>query len=166
MCSSDLDPGAETASGIAALLETARHLSRDPPGRQIRFLALSAHFQDRQGIAHFLDRRRRELDDAGPADLLIGLDLSGGSDEAGFWNNTESYDVKRFFLPYARLFSAHGAAVAEELGRDPDRALVNGFSPLRGRDWASYVPHRLHADGEVALLAGVPSLMAARKSVV
>ena len=151
-----LDPGAGTASSIAALLEAARYLVAAPPGRPVRLVALGAHFQARQGMARFLDRRRQA--DDGHAELCIGLDLSSGTDELGFWNNSYEYRLKRPYVPYGRLLATHGQAVAAALGRDPERAFVNGISPLHGRDWVSYVPQQLTADGELALLARIPSL--------
>ncbi len=153
-----LDPGAETASGIACLLETARHLARRPGPRETRIVALSAHFQANQGMARLLDRRQRQRLDGDPPDLFIGLELSAGADEVGYWNNTDEFALKRLFLPYSRVLSRHGADVAIEQGRDPGRAFVNGITPLRGRDWLTYVPQKLVTDGEVALESGVPSL--------
>jgi hypothetical protein len=49
-----LSPGAEQASGLAALLEVARLLKRYPPDRTIVFLATSAHCLALQGEASFL----------------------------------------------------------------------------------------------------------------
>ncbi|MFA0762150.1 MAG: hypothetical protein HZLCBSQH_002269, partial [Candidatus Fervidibacterota bacterium] len=49
-----LSPGAEQASGLAALLEVARLLKRYPPDRTIVFLATSAHCLALRGEASFL----------------------------------------------------------------------------------------------------------------
>lgn len=49
-----LAPGAEQASGLAALLEAARLLKRYPPDRTIVFLATSAHCLGLQGEATFI----------------------------------------------------------------------------------------------------------------
>ncbi|NQT20700.1 MAG: FtsX-like permease family protein, partial [Planctomycetes bacterium] len=45
-----LAPGAESSCGIAALLEAARAFKANPPGRTVRFLATSGHFQALVGM--------------------------------------------------------------------------------------------------------------------
>ena len=54
-----LAPGATAACGTAALLETARHLVEQRPGRSVLFLATSAHYQAQQGIVDFVNRSAR-----------------------------------------------------------------------------------------------------------
>jgi len=48
-----LAPGAESACGIATLLEIAEAFAKDPPGRTVRILATSGHFQALAGIRHW-----------------------------------------------------------------------------------------------------------------
>jgi len=48
-----LAPGAESACGIAALLEIAEAFAANPPGRTVRILATSGHFQALAGIRHW-----------------------------------------------------------------------------------------------------------------
>ncbi|MCZ6631912.1 MAG: M28 family peptidase [bacterium] len=55
-------PGAENASGMAALLETAKVLKQNPPKYSVMFLANGAHFQGLAGIADFLYKHSRESD--------------------------------------------------------------------------------------------------------
>ncbi len=50
-----LAPGAESACGIASLLEVARVFRANPPKRSMYFVATSGHFQALQGIREFLD---------------------------------------------------------------------------------------------------------------
>jgi hypothetical protein len=50
-----LAPGAESACGIASLLEIARVFKANPPKRTMYFVATSAHFQALQGIREFLN---------------------------------------------------------------------------------------------------------------
>ena len=57
-----LAPGAEDASGMAALLETAKALKKNPPKYTVMFLANGAHFQGLAGINDFLYRHSRESD--------------------------------------------------------------------------------------------------------
>ena len=154
-----LAPGAEAAVSAAVLLEIARTLQEHPPARTVILAALSAHFQGSQGIVEFLDRHARKhpyyarkVQDPLSPDLFIGLDLSSHGDRVVLWNNTSSYKLKRFFVPFGRRFSAY----AEALGRGEE--LANGISPIRGMDWASFMPGGLAADGIMALEAGYPSL--------
>lgn len=51
-----LAPGADSACGIASLLEMARLFKANPPKRTMYFVATSAHFQALQGIREFLDK--------------------------------------------------------------------------------------------------------------
>ena len=152
-------PGAEAAVSVAALLEVAARLQANSPTHTVILAALSAHFQGRQGMVAFLDRhaRRQEhyaarLAEPLNIDLFIGLDLSSHGERVVLWNNTDSYALKRFFVPFGRRFAEY----AETLGRA--EAVANGISPIRGMDWDSYMPGGLSADGELALEAGFPSL--------
>ena len=152
-------PGAEAAVSVAALLEVAARLQANPPAHTVVLAALSAHFQGRQGMVAFLDRHARRQEHyaarlAEPLDiaLFIGLDLSSHGERVVLWNNTDSYALKRFFVPFGRRFTEY----AEALGRA--EAVANGISPIRGMDWDSYMPGGLAADGELALEAGFPSL--------
>ena len=152
-------PGAEAAVSVAALLEVAARLRENSPAHTVVLAALSAHFQGRQGMVAFLDRHARRQEHyaarlAEPLDiaLFIGLDLSSHGERVVLWNNTDSYALKRFFVPFGRRFTEY----AEVLGRA--EAVANGISPIRGMDWDSYMPGGLVADGELALEAGFPSL--------
>ena len=160
-----LAPGAEGACSIAALLELARYLRDHPPARTIVLLATSAHFQDMLGMVDFLNRHARSYDpDAEKVpqpldlDLFISLDLSSQTDQLGVWNNTSSFTLKRFFVPFGRWFTQYATEAAQRLGLDPERALVNGISPLKGMTWSSFVPGGIRVDSQVALSAGLVSL--------
>ncbi len=50
-----LAPGAESACGLASMLELARLYRANPPKRSIYFVATSAHFQALQGVREFLN---------------------------------------------------------------------------------------------------------------
>ncbi len=160
-----LAPSAETASSIAALLELARHLKANPVARPVVLVATAAHFQGQQGIVNFLDRHARVLPHYRqflelPLDpkLFISLDLSTRTDQVGIWNNTNSYDLKRFFVPFGRRFTAYAEDVAPRQGRNPEQALVNGISPIKGMDWSTFVPGGVSVNSETALQAGLVSL--------
>ncbi|MBI2503531.1 MAG: ABC transporter permease [Candidatus Latescibacteria bacterium] len=155
-----LAPGAEQAGAAAALLELAAHLRDHPPARSVVLVAAGAHFQGRRGIADFLDRHarrhphyaQRQQQPLNPR-LFISLDLSSQTDQLGIWNNTYSFDRKRFFVPLGRRFTGY----AEEAGQ----VLANGISPIKGMDWSSYMPGGLSPDSEMALQAGLVSLVLA-----
>jgi len=160
-----LAPSAESACSIAGLLELVRYLHEHPPGRTVVVAATSGHFQDMQGMAAFLDRHARKF---GPfaekvpeplhIDLFIGLDLSSQTDQVGLWNNTTQFALKRYFVPFGRWYTRYAEATAPGLGLDPESALVNGISAIRGMEWSSYVPGGIRVDGQTALDGGLPAL--------
>ncbi len=55
-----LAPGAESACGIASLLELARIYKQNPPARTVWFVATSAHHLALQGIREYLERHLDE----------------------------------------------------------------------------------------------------------
>ena len=158
-------PSAETACGIAALLDLARHLEAHPPGRTAILVATSAHFQGRQGMADFLARHARRhadyaqrMEDPLSPDLFIGLDLSSRTDRIGLWNNTSRTELRRFFAPFGRRFTRYAEDVTSELGPAATGSLVNGITPIKGLDWSAYMPGGIAADSQLALEAGLISL--------
>lgn len=160
-----LAPAAEATSGIAALLALAEHLGRHPPRRPVVLAATGAHFQAQQGIVHFLERHARRhpyyakrMEEPLKPKLFICLDLTSQSAGLGIWNNTFSYDLKRFFVPFGRRFTAYAAEEAGRLGLEQERPLANGISPIRGMDWSTFVPAGVSVSGEQALAAGIISL--------
>ena len=144
-------PSAETACGIAALLELARQLAAHPPARTTILVATSAHFQGRQGMANFLARR---LEEPLHIDLFIGLDLSSRTDQIGIWNNTARPELRRFFAPFGRRFSDY----ASTLDSAAVGSLVNGITPIKGLDWSAYMPGGIAANSQLALEGGLISL--------
>ncbi len=160
-----LAPAAEATSGIAALLALAEHLVRDPPRRPVVLVATGAHFQAQQGIVHFLERHARlhpyyaeRMTEPLKPKLFICIDLTSQSDGLGIWNNTFSYDLKRFFVPFGRRFTAYAEEESARLGLDQERPLANGISPIRGMDWSTFVPGGVSVSGVQALTAGIISL--------
>lgn len=160
-----LAPAAEAASSAAALLELARHLRDHPPARNVVLLFAGAHFQGLAGAVDFLDRHARKsqfyaarMQEPLHPDLFISLDLSTKTDEVGIWNNTFSFNLKRFFVPFGRRFTEYAVDVAGAQGRNPERALVNGISPIRGMDWSTFVPDGVSVDSQVAMDAGQVAL--------
>jgi len=158
-------PAAEQASSIAALLELAEHLQAHPPARTVLLVAAGGHFLHNSGAVDFLDRHARkqkqyaaEMDEPLNPRLFISLDLSTKTDQVGIWNNTFSFDLKRFFVPFGRRYTAYAEEVAPLQGRDADQALVNGISPIKGMDWSTFAPGGVSVDSEMAMYAGQVAL--------
>ena len=158
-------PAAEEASSIAALLELAQHLQAHPPSRTVILLATGGHFLHNSGTIDFLDRHARklkeyavEMEEPLHPRLFISLDLSSKTDQIGIWNNTFSFDLKRFFVPFGRRYTAYADEIAPLQGRISDQALVNGISPIKGMDWSTFAPGGVSVDSEMAMAAGQVAL--------
>ena len=159
-----LAPSAEASVGAAAMLELAGHLRDHPPARTVLLLLTGSHFQDLAGIVDFLERHTRKSDyyapltDSMAVDLFLGLDLSTKTDQLAIWNNTYSFDVKRFYVPFGRRYTRYAEEAATELGRPGEPLLLNGISPIRGMDWSTFVPDGAFVDTRMAMLAGQVAL--------
>ena len=159
-----LAPSAEASGGAVALLELARHLRDDPPARTVVLLFTGSHFQDQAGIVDFLERHTRKSDHYAPltdsmaVDLFLGIDLSTKTDQVAIWNNTGSFDLKRFYVPFGRRYTRYAEEAAAELGRPGEPLLLNGISPIRGMDWSTFVPDGATVDTRMAMLAGQVAL--------
>jgi len=161
-----LAPAAEAAASVAGLLELARYLKEHPPARSVVLAATAAHYyQGTRGISEFLNRHARvhehyaaKMTEPLNPNLFISISLSSKTDQLGIWNNTFSYDLKRFFVPFGRRYTAYAEAVAPSQGRSGEEAMVNGISPIKGMDWSTFVPRRVSVDSEFALDAGLVSL--------
>ena len=70
-------PGAESAGGIAAMLELARQFKQNPPKRTVIFVACGAHFLGMQGARTYVDQH---LDDWRP---VSGMDTLSHSVSQG-----------------------------------------------------------------------------------
>ena len=159
-----LAPSAEASSGAAAMLELARHLRVHRPARTVVLLLTGSHFQDRAGIVDFLERHTRKSEHYAPftdsmaVDLFLGLDLSTKTDQVAIWNNSGSFDLKRFYVPFGRRYTRYAEEAAAELGRPGEPLLLNGISPIRGMDWSTFVPDGAFVDTRLAMLAGQVAL--------
>ena len=161
-----LAPSAEAAAGIAALLELGRFLRENPPARSVILLATSAHFHDTQGIIAFLERHVRfhgkfvdRVPEPLPVKLFISLDLSSRSDRLAIWNATDITSFRRFYAAFGRRFTTYAQEIAPSIGLDPEHALANGISPIRGLEWSSFVPEGMLTDARVTHKTGLVSLV-------
>ncbi len=160
-----LAPGAESASGAAALLEVIRSLKRHGSRHSFLFLATSAHFEGLTGINDFLFRHSRRSDyfrDRIPEgeridfSLFVGLDLSSRSRQVGgfamgtFYNARKGTDeyLKNLLTPYSHRFREYSRALF------PDEArYVDVVAPAK-RPWTSYMPVPLALESEAAVFVG------------
>jgi len=160
-----LAPGAENATGIAALLELARLLQERASGYTVLFLATPGHFEGLAGVNDFLYRHSRTSahfrDQIGADEridfrLFVGLDLSSHSSSVGcftmgtFYNSTWANDDyrKNLMAHYARKFDQYG----DELFADSTR-YIDAVAPEK-RSWKSFMPVGLGLDSEAAVLVG------------
>ena len=160
-----LAPGAESATGISALLELARLLKEHGTGYTVLLLGTPGHFQGLAGVNDFLFRHARTsayFRDRIPAEdridfrLFIGLDLSSHSSSVGcftmgtFYNPTWANDDyrKNMMAHYARRFAQYNQEVFGETDR-----YVDAVAPEK-RSWKNFMPARLALDSEAAIFVG------------
>lgn len=161
-----LAPGAEQASGIAALLEMAAYFKAHPPAHTVLFLATSAHHLGFRGVCDFLGRHARKEEHfaalmTDPIDirLWISLDLTSQTDQMAVWNGSTAFYFQRFFTPLGKRFSRLGADLAPAFGMDAKQSLVDGINPPSGMSWSMFIPGgNLKTDSQVVLTAGMPTL--------
>jgi len=181
-CAPALAPGAESAGGIAVLLELARALVASPPRRSVTFLATDAHFQGLAGMREYVyalyrDEQARGADKGTLAaareqeergTLLVSLDLSSGSSEVGLFFKGHFYDQQaiageeRFqskFLPIGDVFDSALAALGNADAAGPGAAeFVNAIRPKRGVEWRAHFPEPVALDSEVYSLDTHPGV--------
>jgi hypothetical protein len=178
-----LAPGAESACGIASLLELARIFKKNPPARTVWFVATSAHFQSLQGIREYLERHLPELERPGagarfkawltrvlpgvkdqyvrkPPEIYLfaGLDLSSQTKGVGIFYKGYFYDfredVQSKFSDIARVCRENAERIGAVLGFDPAKAFADGVNPIAGKSWRNFIPGKIALDAEVVTLAG------------
>ncbi len=167
-----LTPGAEQASGAAALLELARGLAAQPPPRTVVLLWTAGHFQNLAGMRHFTPlllqaagRREDQVKDSpllrrlSGLDLrfLAGLDLSARSSRLGVFKPRDPYRTSLLVPPVtARILAL--AAAYEDSAAGGALQLVNGLKPDLARQGLGGLALTVPLDASVAALAGCPSL--------
>lgn len=166
-----LAPGADSAAGIASLLELARLFQQHPPKRSVLFVALSGHFQALEGVRQFIESRLPDwsrpnvfesLAGRPPAKqdiyLFVGLDLATRSTGVGVFYKGWFYDVRediqRYFTDIGRVMREHAERIAPVLGTTPDKLFADGINAVQGRYWRTYIPSKPAFDVEAATLAG------------
>ena len=165
-----VSPGANQASGVAALLEMARYFAAHPPARTVLILATSGHFMSLSGINDFAYRHARisshfadELEDPINIKLVAGIDLSSARDQvgviySGVFFGGDSFEKQRFFTPFGRTFMGYAEEVIRR-GAIPADALVNVISPSQGHRTAGFFPAgQIGLEAELMFWMGIPAL--------
>lgn len=164
-------PGAENATGIAALLEMARAFKSLKPKYSVQFLATSAHFNGLQGIAEFLDGHNRgdaffleriPETERIPFRMFFGIDLSSQQDQVGLFSYGSFGEfgpgLKNLFAPHAKRFIDYaGAAELDGDGVENQAQYINTLLPST-RSQFSYMPAGPAYDSEMVLMAGLHGL--------
>ena len=169
-------PGAESACGLAALLEVARAFKANPPKRTVWFVASGAHFLGLQGARTYVDKHLEEWQDYSAWDkfkasltrkplpqtsqvlLFTGLDLSsqtgavGGFYKGYFYDYRE--DIQGDYSDLGRYLHDNAVKVGQTLGFDGSQAYADGINPTGGKSWRNYLPGHFAFDAEAATLAG------------
>ncbi len=181
-----LAPGAENATGLAALLEVAAALKDESwlddssrlgqlPRYTVKFLVTGAHFQGLAGVNDFLFRHSRESDhfrEKIPDDqkidfrLFVGFDLSSETDQIASFSHgtfinpnwsTNNYE-NNLLAPYAKKFNKYLAKVYPGETRH-----VDAVAPPK-RTWKNYMPVRLGFDSEAVKFVGKEGITLASPS--
>lgn len=172
-------PGAESASGIAALLELARAFKADPPRRTVWFVASGAHFIGIDGARQYVDKHLDDWEPASTGDqfqhwisaghiplptgrqevmLFSGLDLSTQTSSIGafykgyFYDSRE--DIASDYADLGRTLRENAGKIGQVLGFDPDKAYGDGINAVNGKTWRNYLPGHFAFDAEAAMMAG------------
>ncbi len=164
-----LAPGAESAAGIAALLELVRLLKGQGNRYTVLFLATAGHFEGLAGINDFLYRHARKSayfrrkippEDLFDFRLFIGLDLSSHSAAVAaftlgtFYNSTWATNdyQKNLMAHYATKFGDYNQETFGDSTRYQD-----AVAPAK-RTWKNYMPVRLALDSEAVSFVGKEGL--------
>lgn len=154
-----LAPGAESALGIATLLELARLIKAHPPARSVMFLASAGHFEALAGERAFIEEHFPALEDGSlNISLMTALDLSSRTEGVGLFFKGMMYDqredIRRDFSDIARICRENAAKIAKVLGVPADKAFADGVNPVQGKDWRNFIPGKLALGNEPFTLGG------------
>jgi hypothetical protein len=160
-------PGADTACGMAAMLEMIRAFKTYPPKRSMMFVATSGHFQALQGIREYVDKHMAEWTPAGWFEakhpvkdiyLWCGLDLTSQTRSFGIFYKGWFYDfrddIQGKFSDIARVCRENAEKVGNTLGFDSKRYFNDGVNPVDGKDWRNFISGKPAFDSEVVTMAG------------
>lgn len=178
-----LAPGAESACGMATMLELAKIYKKNPPARTVWFVATSGHFQSLQGIREYLERHLPELSQPNTRSkmkawftrvipglkhryvrkppqiyLFAGLDLSSQTKGVGIFYKGYFYDIREDiqnkFSDIARVCRENSEKIGAVLGFDSAKVFADGVNPIAGKNWRNFIPGKIALDAEAVTLAG------------
>lgn len=167
-----LAPAAESAGGMAGLLQTARTFKKLGNERTIWFVATTSHFIGLQGIRELIDAHIDKWQVPGPFAKLFGgakdpeepiylwagLDLASQTRGLGIfykgWFYNVREDTQNLFSDIARVARENNDKVAQVLGHDPKKAFADGVNPVDGKTWRNFIPGKPAFDSEAVGMAG------------
>ena len=169
-------PGADTACGMASLLEIARAFKAHPPKRTVWFVACGAHFLGMQGVRTYIDRHLEQWQEPSGLDslrhslfhtpvaprdevlLFSGLDLTSQTGTVGVFYKGNFYDyredIQGDFSDIGHALSTAAGRIGQTLAFNADTAFADGINPTGGKGWRNYLPGRFAFDAEAATMAG------------
>ena len=167
-------PGAEAASGVAALLEVAEALAIHRPKFSVLILATSGHFNGLAGVNDFMGRHSRRSEhfrgkmrpeERIDFDMFIGLDLSSRDGRAAlfcqgtFYSGWQTGRTDFYRKNTLRYFAGRFAGYAEKLfpGEPAESRLMDALAPP-SREWWNFMSAPLAFDAEAALYHGMTGL--------
>ena len=172
----DLAPGAEAAGNMAAMLEMAARLKKNPPAYNVLFVANGAHHMALAGVRNFLAMHAVDKNGNGGDTLkaeinsyraFVGLDLTSRTRTVGmfakgwFYNQMGTGSENILLNQFGALAKAVGRFAADEAkktNQNPDDFFVDGVTGKDGRTWRSYLPSQTAFDSEAATLAQIPGI--------
>ena len=167
-----LSPSAESATGIAGLLQTAKTFQKMGHERTIWFLGTSGHFLGLQGVREFVNNHIDKWQVPGPFAKLFGqakdpeepiylwasLDFATQSNALGVfykgWYMDVREDTQKDFSDIARAARENNEKVAQVFGYDPKKRFSDGVNPVDGKSWRNFIPGKPAFDSEPVGMAG------------
>jgi len=167
-------PGAEAASGVAALLGVAEALATHRPRFSVLILATSGHFNGLAGVNDFVYRHSRKNEhfrekmrpeERIDFDMFVGLDLSSRDGRAAlfcqgtFYSGWQTGRTDFYRKNTLRYFAQRFAGYAERLfpGEPAEARLMDALAPP-SREWWNFMSAPLAFDMEAALYHGMAGL--------
>ena len=172
----DLAPGAEAAGNMAAMLEMATRLKKNPPAYNVLFMANGAHHLALAGVRNFLAKHAVDADGTGGDKLkdeiatyraFVGLDLSSRTRTVGlfakgwFYNQMTTGAENILLNQFGGLAKSVGRYAAEQAVKtkaNPDETFADAITGKDGRNWRSYLPSPIAFDSEAATMAQIPGI--------
>ncbi len=154
-----LNPGAQQATGLVALLETLRILRDQPRKRTIKVAILGSHFLGLRGAREYV----ATWGNRAPIVAGLTLDLSGGSSSLGSFGRGWFYetrdDTRAVVSQFSRILREHATVMWDKVGvRSARECLIDTVNNSDGRPWKNTVPGRFAVDAEPFVLAQLPVL--------